>query len=229
MIQIETKDAMKGLQSLTRKLSLAEVKKAQSRAINHTLQIARTTTARAIREVYKIPYADARGATRIVRASQSTPTGYLKASGSRTPLSAFNPRMLNEMGSFTQLKRGALVTSGKAKKSLRIGDRRRIGVMEVEIKVGRKERVNSAFFLPTLGKSTIMARGTYDSSKAFAWRHKRIKKSGNDTPIAALDTVSVYKAATTPETQTKIFSAIGSRYVDRLVHELSRAMEGQNT
>lgn len=220
---------MRGLEKLAKKLSLAEVKKAQSRAINHTLQVARTNTARAIREVYKIPYTQARASTAIVRASSSNPVGYLKASGSRTSLSAFNPRMLNDMGTYTTLKKGRLSSGAKAKKSLRLGDRRRIGVMEVEIKIGKRERINSAFFLPTSKGSTVMARGTYDSSKAFAWRHKRANKNGSDTPITALDTVSVYKAAILPKTQTKIADSLGSRYSERLLHELSRAIDGQNT
>jgi hypothetical protein len=220
MIQVSTVQAVRGIQHLVDKLSVAQMAKAESNAINHTLGVARTRSARAIREEYNIPYAEAIKATKIQRSSPNRPVGLVMASSGRTSLAAFAPRIVSGAGRATTLKKGIL--SSKVKAS-RLKPGQRTGVLEVEIKKGKRMHIASAFFMPKAGISAVMARGSHTSNSDFRFRHKRVK-SGSDTPIDALKTVSVFKALTVPRAQYKLRVELGERYQKRLIHEIERLL-----
>lgn len=222
-ISVNTSDVNKGMNSLSRNLSPAEIKKATYRAIRHTLGKARTESNREIRTVYKIPQANVNKAMMIKVDNGHTnqmPVGLLMASSSMTPISAFQPRMMNTMGSYTSVRRGALMSSLNTKRTLKLTDRKKVGLMEVEILKGKRKTIKSAFFLPGASKATVMARGEYSGEKSFLFRHKRISK-GSDTPIDSLRTVSVFKAVITPKVQSSINAKLAPQYEQRLIHEMN--------
>lgn len=221
MIQVSTKQAVSSIKALTDKLSVGSMARAESLAINHTLGVARTLSARAIRQTYNIPYSEAVKATQIRRSTQSSPVGYVMASAGRTSLSAFGARIVSAEGRTTTLKKGTL--SSKVKAS-RLKPGQKTGVMELEIIKGKRVHIASAFFLPKSGTNAIMARGVHASNRDFTFRHKRLSRTGSDKPIDALKTISVFKAVTMPKAQYKLRVDLGQRYHNRLLHEITRLM-----
>ena len=218
-INVNTQGATRELRELVRALSEPKVHKAASMAINHTIAKARTAVSRDIRSVYRISAADVREATKVVRSSATTLTGYIYASSTPLPLSRFNP---------------SSVSMGKGKilvETRRIGGRKggyagsavtRIGTQQgvtVEILKGRKERLPSAFLLIAgSGKGTVMARGDYGSS-GFDWGKKRL-------PINKLNTKSVYWASQNKTVEEAVSKGTSANYEGRLIYELTRALDG---
>jgi hypothetical protein len=219
MIEIHTKDAIKELKHLTDKLSHKEVMIAQSRAINHTLGVARTTLSRIIREVYKIPVAVANKSLHIKRSNPTSPVGFIKASSYRTPLAAFQPTFTSQSGVRTIVTKQGYAASkvGRVK-------RVRTTAMQIEIVRGKKTTMRGAFLIPGMSKAVVAGRGKYAENKDFQWRNKRVNKEGSDTPIDSLTTVSVFKAITTRSQQGKVAVDLSPRYRDRLIHEMSRTI-----
>lgn len=217
MITVDTRPYVREVNNLTKNITFEEYRKANARAINHTIGKAKTAANKAIRATYKIPQAQAAKSMTVVRATPQSPVGMLKASSGFTPFHAFQPTMTTTTGAkLFVTKQGALAS--KAKRLKRGGT----GVMMIEIVKGKKRPVRSAFFLPGASKGLVTARGQYSGNSTFNWRHRRIQKDGPDNPIDALRTISVFKAVTMGASQNILFNELGKDYQNRLVHELSR-------
>lgn len=219
MIIVDTRQATRQLANLTKQLSHSEFRQVTARAINHTMNKAKTAANRAIRERYKIPLSQAAKAMKLVRATSANPMGVLKASSGYTPFHHFQPSVTSTSGVTTVVTRSGALAS-KAKRTKRVKSTQ----MTIEIVKGQKKRVLGAFFLPGNTRGLVTARGKYASGTEFMWRHRRVNKGGADTPIDALKSVSVFKAITTQGAQNQIFKDVGPDYQARLLHEINRAL-----
>ncbi len=171
-------------------LSQKQIATGVSRAINHTLAIAKTAANREIRNTYKAPAKDIRASLSISRANsvQISQAGMLLAKGSRLPMLSFGAR---------QTKRGVTVNV-----------------------MGQRKLIRSAFIATMKsGHRGVFARGYYSSSE-FNFRTKRLKKNGNDTPINELRAVSVPKALSNNAILNALGNKITSHFPGRLTHEL---------
>jgi hypothetical protein len=217
MITIDTKDAQNKLSELTAQLTAAEIRKATSRAINHTLNKARTASATEIRKRYNMKASDAKRSMSIRKAHISNQTGYLSASSAVTPLHQFNPRQTTNSGVTTsRTSKGWRSRKGRAPKSG--------GGVTIQIIRGRRIRIPSAFIVFSSGISGIvMARGKYqDQSFAFRrGRGSRVRSSGNDNPISSLVSVSVFSASIDSNVQERMSPQITEAYNERIAHEMS--------
>lgn len=212
MLTIETKDATQQLQAAFRSLNPANVKIATSRAINHTIAKTRTAVSKEIRSIYRMAASDVRDATEVRKANTSTLTAYLMASASPLSLSKFNP--VQNRGNI-QTRRIGGKRGGFASTRLR-----RAGVSGVTIEVvkGQKTTIASAFVrIFGSGKATVMARGAYSGGK-FEFSKAR-------TPIAALNTKSIYFAAIADDVQKRVEPTTSADYSARLIHELSKGLD----
>jgi hypothetical protein len=216
MIKIDTRLATTALAELTAQLTASEVRKANARAINHTLAKARTAASQEIRSVYNMKAADAKKAMSIRKANVNEQYGELKASSSTTPLSRFNPRQTTPSGVTTsRTAQGWKSSKGRPRKT-------NTGVT-VSIFKGKRVRLPSAFMVFSAGiKGVVMARGRYQD-QAFAFRRgrgSRLKPTGSDTPISSLQSVSVFSAAINDKVQQRMSPKIGSDFTERMAHEL---------
>lgn len=219
-LHLDTREATRKLTDLTRGLSISEFRIAQSRAINHTLGKGRTMASRAIRSQYKMPVVYANKALKIVRSQTNRPIGYIKASSGMTPIHQFGARMFTDMGRTITLKKGVQVSTIRARQSLRIKERAKVNRVEVEVKKGSRQVINSAFFLRTGGGTVIAARGEYKKPTQFNFRTRRVSSTGSDLPIDVLQSVSPYKATINDKAQAEIYRELGPAYLSRLSHEI---------
>jgi hypothetical protein len=219
-VNIDVREATRSISELTRKLSHPEFLKAQSRAINYTLAIARTKSSAVITSRYKISAANAKKSLRVKRASPVSRYGAIMASSAYTPMHYFGIRKMTDMGSFTTLRKGVLSTSLNTKKRLSIKDRKRINRIEVEIVKGQRRLLPSAFFL-NQSSTMIAARGVYTQGTDFAWRNKRVVSSGPDKPIDVLQSPSIFKQLTTDAAMQQVQKDISPKYQARLLHEVN--------
>ena len=217
MITVDSKDAIRKISDVTRKLSFEQFRVANARAINHTLAKAKTAANRSVRDLYKIPQQQVSKGIHIGKATKTTPYGVLKVNSAFTPLHAFQPTQTSSTGVRSVVtKSGALASKAKRVKRVRTTD------MKLEIIRGKKTAIPSAFFLPGSSKGVVMGRGKYSGERKFIWRNRRVQPRGNDTPIESLRTVSVYAGVVNPTSQTKIFNQVGEDFRNRLIHEASR-------
>lgn len=155
----------------------------------------------------------------VKRANVNKLEAMVQASSAFTPLSAFNPVETKPNAVRTKRTNGRY--SSIKLKRVKQGN---TGVT-IEIKKGSRQRLPSAFLLATSATGmTVMARGAYEG-RNFTWRNKRIKREGNDTPLAALNTVSVYKAAITPDVQQEVNRQTERTFTTRLLHELTTGLQ----
>jgi hypothetical protein len=223
MIYVDTRPAVRELTELTRKLSPAQFRQANARAINHTMQKARTSASKGIRARYNIPVNLTNKSMKLVRATSSRQAGFLKATSTFTPLSYFRPTQITATGvKVTTTRQGALASSVRRLKRVRKGG------ISVSIVKGQKKTMQGAFFMPGRANALVTARGKYTQPTKFTFRKKRINSSGNDTPIDVLNTVSVFKAAISPTAQEQIARDLMPDYSKRLIHEALRLLPPSN-
>lgn len=77
------------------------------------------------------------------------------------------------------------------------------------------------------GHTGVFARGHYNK-KDFAWRNKRIKKSGPDLPITELTTISIPGAFMHSNVINTLKQKVNKDFGPRLFHELSRIAEAKS-
>lgn len=216
---IDTQAAIRDLQAQFQGLRPAEAAKAISRALNRAIVTARSESRKEVRKIYNIPTANLNKQMTMQRSTERTLTASLKASSAYTPLTAFNPRVVSSQGVVTKRTKGAY--SSRKLKRVRKGT---TGVT-IEIKKGQRQRLPSAFLANVGGRSVIMARGEYNSSRSFTWRNKRISPTGNDLPIEGLKTVSVFKAVINGDALKGVNEAAQRTFHTRIIHELNQGLK----
>jgi hypothetical protein len=222
MIKVDARDAQAKLKSISRTLSPVQIRKATARAINHTIAKSRTTVSQEIRSRYNMKAADAKRSMIIRKANVNRQTGELDSASSVTPLSRFNPRETTRSGITTRRVRGTFQSKkGKARPA-------GTGVT-VEIIRGRRTRIPSAFLMfGGRANGAVMARGKYADRNNFEFRRgrgSRINRTGSDTPISGLVSVSVYVASVNARVQARITPKVQADFLARLEHEYTRGLQ----
>lgn len=220
---VDTRPAVRDLKDITRRLSTAQFRQANARAINHTMQKARTAANKAIRARYNMPVNLVNKSMKLVRATPSSQAGFLKASSSFTPLHHFRPTQITATGvKLTTTRTGAMASSVRRLKKVRKGG------VSVQIVKGQKKNMPGVFFMPGKATTLVTARGKYNNPTQFTFRRNRVNSSGNDTPIDVLTTVSVFKSVISPKAQQSISRDLMPDYSKRLIHEALRMLPSSN-
>lgn len=215
MIFIQTSNAIKALQRLGEELSKEQIALAEARAINHSLQKGRTIARTEIKKVYNISQRYL-GGINYTRATVNKPYGELIASRKPIPLDAFPVKQETATGSISVTRKG----KQKVRVFKKLKANPTAGV-SIEIKRGEKELLPYAFMIVG-GAVRVFARGEYKTGTdhGLVLRHHRVNKSGNDTPIKPLITVSEFGSILNPDVLGHIGKKVEVMYPDRLVHEL---------
>jgi hypothetical protein len=215
MIFIKTTDAVSALRRLGVELSQEQLKTAIVRAINRTLQRGRTIARKEIKKVYNISQKNLEGVD-YKRATVGTLKGELVADKKPIPLDAFAPKQLTATSTISISRKGAVKT-----KSLRRARKNFNGGISIEVKRGERENIPYAFLIPG-GAVRVFARGQYrdGTQHGFIQRHHRVNKSGSDTPVKPLITVSEFGSILNPDVMKEIKKEILKIYPQRLDHEI---------
>lgn len=87
--------------------------------------------------------------------------------------------------------------------------------------MGARKLIRGAFIATmTNGHKGVFARGKYNGY-SFAFRDKRVKKTGNDTPINELTTSSVPKMMENTTILNEVIKGMETQFTPRLAHELA--------
>lgn len=215
MIFIKTDSALKALSTLGKELSKEQIALAEARAINHSLQKGRTIARTEVKKVYNISQRYL-GGINFKRATVSKPYGELFASRKPIPLDAFPVKQVTASASISITRKG----NQKVREFKRLKANPTAGV-SIEIKKGEKEVIPYAFMIVG-GALRVFARGEYKSGTdhGLVLRHHRVNKTGSDTPIKPLITVSEFGSIINPDVLGNIGSKVEAMYPGRLVHEL---------
>lgn len=195
-------------------LNKQQITKAVVNAINRTLLKGRTVARSAVKEEYNIPQ---RHMNRIdkVSAKRSTLTGYIVASSIPVPMDAFSPQFNNKTSVLSITRKGEQKERTRKRASKSAG-------VTIEVHKGQKETIPFAFMISG-AKSRVFARGQYRTggSYGFIQRHTRENKTGSDTPIKPMLSVTVHAAVINDKVENKIAEVITLYYPERLLHELN--------
>lgn len=195
MQTINVKLAQAELDKLRKLLTPAQIATAQARALNRTIDSAKTATSREIRNVYAIGATGLSKRMPVSRANRSKQSAELNAEARPLPIMDFKPR---------QVMKGVSVAITKGNRTI---------IKSAFIKK-----------LPG-GKMGVMARGAYAAKgkiEEFQFRKKRITPTGPDLPINELRSLSLVGAASHESVQARMNDAVENNYRPRLVHELKR-------
>ncbi len=220
MIYIHTKDARKILTELGKGLSKKQLAQAQSRAINRSLEKARTEARRDVKKVYNIAQKDLK-AIDIKRSTSLTLTGDLHANRKPIPLDTFSPKQ--------QFSGSTLSITRKGEQRRRILRRSRAATagVSVEIIKGKREILPFAFLIPG-GAPRVFARGEYKGGTAHGLivRKHRVIKTGNDTPVKPLISLSVFGGVLNDSVRKELIKTAQAFYPRRLEYELEAIAKG---
>ena len=216
MIFIQTKDALETLRRLGAELSKEQIALAEARAINHSLQKGRTIARTEIKKVYNISQRYL-GGINYTRATVRKPYGELIASRKPIPLDAFPVKQETSSQKISISRKGAQ----KVREFKKLKANPTAGV-SVQIKKGEAAEVLPYAFMIVGGAVRVFARGEYKTGAdhGLVLRHHRVNKSGSDTPIKPLITVSEFGSILNPDVLHQIGKKVEAMYPDRLVHEL---------
>ncbi len=211
MIKIDSKAARDILiNDLAKPLAPEQVKRATSRAINHTLGVIKTDVNKSIRSIYNLSAADVRDNLEIRKATLENLKGFIKANRAPLSVSKFNPVSISLSGS--GFIRGSIDRKSKGfafkkTKSDKVG-------VSIQVLKGERKNIGSAFMLlQGSGKGSVMARGNYSTGSNFNFTKPRL-------PIEGLNSISIY-GATLHSKVTSVVMPLGSeKYTERLIHEL---------
>lgn len=197
-----------------RQLSQAKINNAIRNAINRTLMKGRTVARQSVKDEYNIPqrYLD-RVDKRNAKASNLT--GYILASATPLPMDAFDPKFETQTSVLSITRRGEQKSKARKKGAAAKG-------VSIEVHKGSREVIPFAFMI-TGAKPRVFARGEYCTGGGYGFiqRHTREKKSGSDTPIKPLLSVTVHAAVINDQVEKKIADVITVFYPQRLQHELN--------
>lgn len=224
--QVSIQDDIKRLRETYQNITGKQLAKAISRAMNHSLAKAKTQAKREITSIYNIPSALASESMRVTRANTVTLTGSLDASSHYTPLHFFRPTQTTSVISETGFSKNISVTRTRRgeMRQRKAGKRAKMGLAVTIIK-GQRTSIASAFYVH--GKY-IAARGDYNNSQQFQFRKHRTNRSGNDTPISSIKTLSVFKSAINNTVQKRLSEHVMRDYSTRVIHEITRGLEYGN-
>lgn len=190
-------------------------------AINHTLGKGRTEARKAVKGEYNIPQKNLSGIDRI-RARRNFLIGYVVASSKPIPADAFSPKFETPTGSVTISRKGETKQRqfGRKKKNVNKG-------VSIEVHKGSRQVIPYAFMIAS-AKPRVFARGQYRSgggSYGFVQRNKRVNRTGTDTPIKPLLSVTVHAAVINNKVEKNIAGVIIPSFSNRMEHELKRQID----
>lgn len=213
MIEVNVKAETEKLVANFRQLGDKQIKNAIRNAINRTLMKGRTVARKAVKENYNIPQ---RYMDRIDKINaKNNLTGFIVASAIPIPMDAFSPKFETNNSVLSITRRGEQKQSARKKLSGAQG-------VSIEVHKGSRETIPFAFMIAG-AKPRVFARGQYRDGGGYGFiqRHTRVKKSGSDTPIKPLLSVTVHAAVINDDVEQKIASEIESYYPNRLETELN--------
>lgn len=220
MVKVHVDQSISQLKRNFKNLDADAVAKASYNAINRTLTKGRTDARREVKNVYNIPQKNLGGIAK-KDAKRSLLIGYILASTRPIPMDAFNPKFQTSSASIVITKRGAQKVKSFTRKKKNAAK----GV-SVEVVKGRRQVVPYAFMLAN-GKPRVFARGAYKQggSWGFIPRNKRVSKTGTDTPIKPLVSVTVHGAVVNNTVETKLAASIGAFFPQRFEQELKYQLQ----
>lgn len=215
MIIIKASSGIATLRKLGVQLSIKELAQANARAINRSLEKARTKVRKEVRTVYNVPTRATTGID-INRAKSNNLHGELYGSTKPLPLDVFSPRQETATTTITVTRRGE-----QRVKELRRARKNPQGGVSIEVEKNRRETVPYAFMIPG-AKPRVFARGEYrmGTQHGFVQRHHRVNKDGNDTPVKPLITMSIYGQILNDEVLQPTAREVEQYYPTRLEHEV---------
>lgn len=216
MIFLNTKDALIALNRIGSGLSKQQIAQAEVRAINHSLQKARTVARTEIKKVYNISQRYL-GGINYKRATVRKPYGELYASRKPIPLDAFPVKQITATKSITVTRKG----KQKVREFKRVNKSAPAGV-QIEIERRNKQMLPYAFMIVG-GAARVFARGEYKSGTehGLVLRHHRVNSSGNDTPIKPLITISEFGTILNDDVLKHLEGKVRIDYAKRLEHEIN--------
>ena len=222
MIYIDTRQADAEVKRLESILSTDQIRKGIAMAMNETMALERTVFRKKVTSGYNIPFAMAKG-VEYKRAFSSKLYAEMGAPGKPLSLSYFKPKFVNAGYSATlrySKKNGLTKKIAKGKKNT-------VGGVSIEVIKGQPKNIPFAFMLSNSSK-VVFARGAYGKGKSsgFIERHHRVNKSGNDTPISKMISVSVYSAAFGLDKLDKVPNELMPLYTQKLARILNSISEG---
>lgn len=215
MVTVIVKDAIKKISENFKELSGEQIKKAATNAINRTLNKGRTEARKEVKQQYNIPQKNLKGINQ-QNANKNNLTGYLFASSKPIPSDAFAPKFETGGATISISKKGVhKVKQNSKNKTANAG-------VSIEVIRGQRQTIPFAFLIRT-AKPRVFARGAYRSGGSFGFiqRHKRTNKSGSDTPLASLLSVTIYAAIINNKVEARLSNTITDYYGQRLEHELN--------
>lgn len=215
--KIDVKKATEEISKIAKDVSPANVNKAIARAINHTLNKAKTDANKMVRQAYKMPADLVRERISIETAKTNTLTGYLRANKFPLPLSAFNPVAI--IGDIQTKKTGSFKNAAGRRKA--IFEKRKVkrGVqgVTVQVVVGQKKTISSGFIALTKGgNANVKAKGTYGTG-GFEFR--------DEGKSSKLNSKSVFWAIQGKGVGQKLTDKLRDDYRLRLQHELMNGLK----
>lgn len=225
MFRVNTDKAIKVLESFAGRLSTRQIATATNRAINRSLETGRTVARRQVRQVYNISalYIDRIG---VQKSNPTTLSGNITANNKPISLDAFNPKFRTR----TKSLRITRSKEDRSKNEVRTREfkraRRTTGTgVTIEVKKGKPETIPFAFMILG-GKPRVFARGEYNrTSFGFIRRKHRVNRTGSDTPVRPMVTVSVFGSVMNDEVITVIGRKVENHYPERLTHEIKHLID----
>ena len=227
MTTIFVQETVKTLRSAAYQLSDKQFSKAISRSINESIMQGRTEARSAVKALYNIPQRYVSGIN-INKSTSISLTASLFASAKPIPMDAFSAKFQ------TAIKSLSISRSGKQKE--RIFKRAKKNVasgVSIEVFKGKRETIPFAFMISG-SKPRVFARGEYKGGTSFGFvqRHKRLVRSGSDTPIKPLISVTVHAAVINKTALGKIEGKVNSVFpvsINRNINFMISQIGGQGS
>ena len=215
MITITTKGVQE-LERLKRQFSSQEVKRFCSASINKTVVHGRSILSDKISKNYNIKKGFALNGLKVIRSTAATLTAKIQADRRPISLTNFNPKMVSS-GTVFSIKR-------TSKSVTKVFKRAKKGIekeaLSVEIKKGERVTIPYAFLIKNDTHKPVFARGVYEGnggSYSFLKRHKRVNKTGSDTPITKLNSASIMGAFRNDEVNKSVKVDLQQHYINTAV------------
>ena len=118
--------------------------------------------------------------------------------------------------------------TGRPLPAIAFGARQTKAGVSIAVFRGQRKVIKSAF-IATMGSGHrgVFARGNYGKG-TFAFRRKRVRKGGTDTPITEIHTTAIPQAATHSVIVKHLAAQIKQDFGPRLIHELDRMVTKQS-
>lgn len=213
IVRIDVKKATQEISSAFKDVSEANTRKAVGRAINHTLEKVKTQSNKNIREIYKMPADEVRNRIFVMKSSNTAMNGKVLASMAPLPLSVFNPVQVT--GSVSTKKAGSYRNASGRKVAIYASSKSKSAVVGVwvQVLVGQKKIINSAFIGISRQGGSVKAPGKYGPT-GFDF-----KNDGN-AKETTLNSKSVFWAFKSEPVSNKLDNFMRDEYRNRLQHEL---------